>query len=75
MRGIALLLVIMLSLSAPKLAHADDLIRFDIPAQDLSSALRAFAKAAHQQIVFDGILMLILGAIVAWLYRDRGAPA
>ena len=28
-----------------------------------------------KQIIFDGILMLILGAIVAWLYRDRGAPA
>jgi len=26
-----------------------------------------------KQIVFDGILMVILGAIVAWLYRDRAA--
>jgi len=24
-----------------------------------------------KQIVFDGILMVILGTIVAWLYRDR----
>jgi hypothetical protein len=28
-----------------------------------------------KQIIFDGILMVILGTIVAWLYRDRGAPA
>jgi hypothetical protein len=26
-----------------------------------------------KQIIFDGILMLILGAIVAWLYRDKSA--
>src|SRR5207244_2469291 len=26
-----------------------------------------------KQIIFDGILMVILGTIVAWLYRDRGA--
>ena len=26
-----------------------------------------------KQIVFDGILMLILGAIVAWLYRGKSA--
>jgi hypothetical protein len=28
-----------------------------------------------KQIVFDGVLMVILGAIVAWLYRDTAAPA
>jgi hypothetical protein len=28
-----------------------------------------------KQIIFDGILMVILGTIVAWLYRDKGAPA
>jgi hypothetical protein len=28
-----------------------------------------------KQIIFDGILTVILGTIVAWLYRDRGAPA
>ncbi len=27
---------------------------FDIPAQDLSAALRAFGRAARQQVVFDG---------------------
>jgi uncharacterized protein YqhQ len=26
-----------------------------------------------KQILFDGILMVILGTIVAWLYRDRAA--
>jgi hypothetical protein len=26
-----------------------------------------------KQIVFDGVLMVILGTIVAWLYRDRSA--
>jgi hypothetical protein len=26
-----------------------------------------------KQIVFDGILMVILGMIVAWLYRDAAA--
>lgn len=28
-----------------------------------------------KQIVFDGILLLVLGAIVAFLYRDAGRPA
>jgi len=28
-----------------------------------------------KQILFDGILMLILGTIAAWLYRDTAAPA
>jgi hypothetical protein len=27
-----------------------------------------------KQIVFDGILMVILGMIVAWLYRDAATP-
>ena len=27
-----------------------------------------------KQIVFDGALMVILGTLVAWLYRDRAAP-
>jgi hypothetical protein len=27
-----------------------------------------------KQIVFDGVLMLILGTIVAWLYRHAAAP-
>jgi hypothetical protein len=28
-----------------------------------------------KQIVFDGVLTVILGIIVAWLYRDRAPPA
>jgi hypothetical protein len=28
-----------------------------------------------KQIVFDGILVVILGVIAAWLYRDRSAAA
>lgn len=27
-----------------------------------------------KQMVFDGILMVILGMVAAWLYRDRAAP-
>ena len=27
-----------------------------------------------KQIVFDGVLTVILGVIVAWLYRDRAPP-
>jgi hypothetical protein len=27
-----------------------------------------------KQIVFDGVLTIILGAIVAWLYRDTAQP-
>ena len=33
------------------------------------------ADLAVRQIAFDGSLMLILGAIVAWLYRATPAPA
>jgi hypothetical protein len=27
-----------------------------------------------KQMVFDGILMVILGMVAAWLYRDTAAP-
>ena len=33
------------------------------------------AAVVVKQILFDGVLMLILGAIVAWLYRDTPTPA
>jgi hypothetical protein len=33
------------------------------------------AGVVIKQIVFDGILLLILAAIVAWLYRDAAKPA
>jgi hypothetical protein len=29
------------------------------------------AAVVIKQIVFDGVLMVILGIIVAWMYRDR----
>jgi hypothetical protein len=28
-----------------------------------------------KQIVFDGVLMVILGLVVSWLYRDKGGAA
>jgi hypothetical protein len=31
--------------------------------------------ACFKQIVFDGVLMVILGIIVAWLYRDSARRA
>jgi iron complex outermembrane receptor protein len=49
----SVLLTFSMAMALPLSSHAEDLIRFDIPAQDLGAALRAFAKAAHQQIVFD----------------------
>jgi len=33
------------------------------------------ADLVFRQIAFDGTLLVVLGAIVAWLYRDRAAPA
>ena len=33
------------------------------------------AAVVIKQILFDGVLLLILGAIVAWLYRDTPTPA
>jgi len=33
------------------------------------------AAVVVKQILFDGLLLLILGAIVAWLYRDTPTPA
>ena len=32
------------------------------------------ANVVIKQIVFDGILLVILGIIVAWLYRGTGTP-
>jgi hypothetical protein len=32
------------------------------------------ASVVIKQIVFDGILLVILGIIVAWLYRGVGTP-
>jgi hypothetical protein len=33
------------------------------------------AGVVIKQILFDGVLLVILGAIVAWLYRDRATRA
>lgn len=44
-----------LAFAAPLAAYAQEqTYSFNIPAQDLGSALRAFGRQAHQQIVFDG---------------------
>ena len=32
------------------------------------------AEVVIKQILFEGVLMVILGTIVAWLYRDAGTP-
>jgi len=48
-------MAVLAALTAPVAAHAQSATySFDIPAQDLGSALRAFGRQAHQQIVFDG---------------------
>jgi hypothetical protein len=31
-------------------------------------------EVVMKQIAFDGVLMVVLGAIVAWLYRDTATP-
>jgi iron complex outermembrane receptor protein len=49
----SIVLILAISAAMPFAARAEDIVKFDIPAQDLGSALRAFAKTAHQQIVFD----------------------
>jgi hypothetical protein len=33
------------------------------------------SSVVAKQIVFDGILLVVLGCIVAWFYRDRSASA
>lgn len=40
--------------SVPAYAEARQVQQFDIPAQDLGSALRAFARASGVQVIFDG---------------------
>lgn len=50
----------LIALSAPVAAHAQaqaQTYSFSIPAQDLASALRAFARRSHQQLVFDSDAM------------------
>jgi outer membrane receptor protein involved in Fe transport len=46
---------VLMALAAPVAAQAQEAVyHFDIPAQDLASALRAYGKSAHQQVSFDG---------------------
>lgn len=44
----------LVSVSAPAQAEARQIQQFDIPAQDLDGALRAFARASGVQVIFDG---------------------
>jgi outer membrane receptor protein involved in Fe transport len=49
-------IAIVASVPAPAFAQART-YAFDIPAQDLGSAIRAFAKTSKQQVSFDGALV------------------
>lgn len=44
----------LLSLAAPPAYAQPQTYAFDIPAQDLASALRAFARQSRQQVIFSG---------------------
>lgn len=50
--GLATVAIVASALPAP--AYAQQSIAFDIPAQDLGGALRAFAQASGVQVIFDG---------------------
>src|SRR3546814_9504651 len=50
--GLATVAIVASALPAP--AYAQQTIAFDIPAQDLGGALRAFAQASGVQVIFDG---------------------
>src|SRR5690606_10943890 len=40
--------------AAPAPAWAQQAVSYDTPAQDLGAALRAFAQASGEQVIFDG---------------------
>lgn len=44
----------LVAVSSPAQAEARQIQQFDIPAQDLGGALRAFARASGVQVIFDG---------------------
>ena len=44
----------LVAVSSPARAEARQIQQFDIPAQDLGGALRAFARASGVQVIFDG---------------------
>lgn len=53
----ALTVVGIASVAAPAPAHAEEAVyTFDIPSQELGSALRTFGRAARQQVSFDSAL-------------------
>lgn len=56
---------------APAPAYAQQVYDFDIPAQDLGSALRAFARTSGVQVIFDGSAMR---GKRSSRYRQRAAP-
>lgn len=67
--GLASVAIIASATASP--AYAQQLYDFDIPAQDLGSALRAFARTSGVQVIFDGSAMR--GKRSA-RYRERAAP-
>lgn len=67
--GLASVAIIASATASP--AYAQQLYDFDIPAQDLGSALRAFARTSGVQVIFDGSAMR--GKRSA-RFRQRAAP-
>ena len=52
---------------------------FGVPNPDLGEEVKAVVQpmpgmVVAKQIVYDGVLMVILGTIVAWLYRSAATP-
>ncbi len=56
---------------APAPAYAQQAYNFDIPAQDLGGALRAFARTSGLQVIYDGKAMQGKRSTG---YRERAAP-
>lgn len=50
----SLAVVAMVAVTAPVAAEARDAQLYDIPSQDLGSALRKFAQSSRLQVIFDG---------------------
>lgn len=86
-RMLITLLAALIVLSLPGWSGAQDApVRFDIPSQDLGSALREFGRASKQQIIFDELAvrgktspaiggMLSIDAVLAKLLQDTGLHA
>ncbi|HSX54991.1 MAG TPA: TonB-dependent receptor [Sphingomonas sp.] len=67
--GLASVALIASATASP--AYAQQLYDFDIPAQDLGGALRAFARTSGVQVIFDGSTMRGKRSAT---YRQRAAP-